>query len=408
MHLSTLLKEMKIRKNQTRTEGLFNPTPLHFIVLVTLIVFGFETHAQKLIDEKATGKTRALYTNLKKISDKGFMFGHQDTDAYGVSWKAVDGRSDVKDICGSYPAVHGWDLGKLGAPQNIDSVNFANMIRWIKQVYKRGGINTISWHVDNPVSKGNTWDKTPAVKDILPGGASHAYYREQLDVLAEFFKKCKTGFTNIPLIFRPYHEHNGDWFWWGKGNCTEEEYKALWRFTVDYLRNEKKIHNLIYAFSPDRSRLNLDDVRASYLYGYPGDEYADMLCLDNYMDVGAKWNTKTREQQQADFARSLQTVSQLATEKNKVAALSETGLEGVTNPDWFTQAILRPIKKENIRIAYLLVWRNANTKHHYAPYPGHPAEKDFREFYNDTLTLFESDIQNMYKANKPLIRNERN
>ena len=108
----------------------------------------------QLVDKNATRETKALYQNLKRISSEGFMFGHQDTDAYGVGWRKQDGRSDVKDVCGSYPAVHGWDVGKsLANPMNIDSVSFDKMLNWIKQTYERGGINAISWHVDNPVTK---------------------------------------------------------------------------------------------------------------------------------------------------------------------------------------------------------------------------------------------------------------
>jgi len=370
-----------------------------FVIFIVspMLVFG------QLVDKKANKETLALYSNLKRISEQGFLFGHQDTDAYGVGWRKQDGRSDVKDVCGSYPAVHGWDVGKsLANPMNIDSVSFDKMLNWIKQIYERGGISTISWHVDNPVTKKDSWDKTSAVKDILPGGREHAELIKQLDLLSSFLNKCKSGSTFIPIIFRPWHEHNGDWFWWGKGNCTEEEYIKLWKFTVEYLRDTKQLHNLIYAWSPDRSRTDLSNFQSSYLYAYPGDAYVDILGLDNYMDVGAKWNKKTLEEQQNNFATSLKAVSTLAAEKNKVAAMTETGMEGITNPEWFTKAILEPIKKNDIKIAYLLVWRNANKTHHYAPYKGHSSEKDFIVFYNDKSTLFESDIQNLYQSNKPL------
>ncbi|HEX5169513.1 MAG TPA: glycosyl hydrolase [Cyclobacteriaceae bacterium] len=359
----------------------------------------------QLIDKKATQEAQALYSNLKRISTQGFLFGHQDTDAYGVGWRHQEARSDVKEVCGSYPAVHGWDVGKsLANPMNIDSVSFDKMLGWIKQTYLRGGVNTVSWHVDNPVTKKDAWDKTPAVKDILPGGKAHAELLRQLDLLAGFLGKCKSGSTYIPIIFRPWHEHNGDWFWWGKGNCTENEYVRLWRFTIEYLRDKKQLHHLIYAWSPDRSRTDLSNFRTSYLYAYPGDGYVDVLGLDNYMDVGARWNKRTLEEQQRDFAESLKGVSTIASEKAKLAAMTETGMEGISNAEWFSKAVLKPIKENDIKIAYLLVWRNANKTHHYAPYKGHSSEKDFIIFYNDKRTLFEDDVQNLYQSNKPLTR----
>jgi mannan endo-1,4-beta-mannosidase len=373
-----------------------------------LVVFGFSAPllGQTLIDKKATPETLALYTNLKKLSQQNLLFGHQDTDAYGTTWKAVSGKSDVKDVAGSYPAVHGWDVAKLGlSAANLDSVNFEKMLGWINATYERGGINTISWHLDNPANKKSAWDTVKAVRHILPGGKAHADYVKELDVLAGFLNRCSSDATKIPIIFRPFHEHNGNWFWWGKGNCTEQEYVQLWKFTIDYLKNKKNLHHLIYAFSPDRSRINLDDAKTSYLYAYPGDDYVDIIGLDNYMDVGVQWNRKSREEQNADLVKILRTVSTLAIEKNKVAALTETGQEGVTNAAWFTEVILHPLKTNpDIKLAYVMVWRNANVKHHYAPYTGHPAAADLVKFYNDPYTLFESDLRNIYKSNKPLTK----
>lgn len=370
------------------------------LALLSVILLAFHADAQELIDKKATKETKALYQNLKQLSSKGILFGHQESDAYGVGWTGQPNQSDVKLVCGSFPAIHGWDLGNEGQERNVDGVKFTEIQNWINETYRRGGINTISWHVDNPVTGADSWNKTPVVKDLLPGGSGHQAYVKQLEHVARFLKNCEG-----PIIFRPFHEHNGDWFWWGKGICTEEEYIGLWRFTVEYLRDTKQLHHLIYAFSPDRSRMNLDEGKQSYLYAYPGDEYVDILGLDNYMDVGVTWNKRSVAEQRNDLVKVLKIVSQLAKEKNKVAALTETGLEGITNPLWFTEVVLQPIKKNpEIQMSYLLVWRNATTKHHYAPYPGHSSVNDFMTFYNDPYTLFEDDIQNIYKSGGPLIK----
>jgi len=374
-------------------------------LLVIFLITVAPARSQTLIDKKATAETKALFSNLIKISEKGIMFGHQETEAYGIDWNAVPGKSDVKDVCGSFPAVHGWDIGREEQTKNVDGVEFVKIRQWIKETYDRGGISAISWHVDNPTSMGNAWDTTKTVRYILPGGKDHEKFVKRLDHVADFLASLKSGSTFIPVIFRPYHEHNGNWFWWGKGNCTEEEYISLWRFTVDYLKNKKNLHHLIYSFSPDRSRLNLDDPKASYLYGYPGDKYVDLLGYDNYMDVGIGWNKKTQQEQLADLVKGLRTVSDLAKEKKKAAALTETGQESLTNPNWFTQTILNPLKENpDIKLSFFMVWRNANTKHHYAPYPGHPSVDDFLVFYKDKFTLFESDIQNFYKSGKPLVK----
>src|SRR5665647_2432709 len=105
-------------------------------------------------DKKATKETINLYHNLKKLLNKGIMFGHQDDLAYGVGWKYIPGKSDVKEVTGDYPAVYGFELGRieLDHPVNIDSVPFDKMRGYIKTVYARGGVITLSWHLDNPLT----------------------------------------------------------------------------------------------------------------------------------------------------------------------------------------------------------------------------------------------------------------
>ena len=66
-------------------------------------------------DPQATPETQALYRNLFRIADEGVMFGHQDDALYGHDWKYEEGRSDVRECCGDYPAVFGWELGVMTA-----------------------------------------------------------------------------------------------------------------------------------------------------------------------------------------------------------------------------------------------------------------------------------------------------
>ena len=379
---------------------------LRYMIIVALTYMPLWIFGQDPIDDHATKKTKSLLTNLHLIAEHGFMFGHQDDQAYGVGWKEEKGRSDVKESAGTFPAVHGWDVGsRLDKDSNLDQVRFANMRKWVKKAYKMGTINTFSWHLDNLTTGGNSWDKTPSVHDLLPGGSKHNEFVEQLDLLAELFDSFNAGFDKIPIIFRPWHEHNGDWFWWGKGNVSEEDYIELFRFTVDYLKNKKDLHHLLYAFSPDRSRLRLDTIpEQNYLWGYPGDDYVDIIGIDNYGDVGRLGGLDSAEQQVQNFVESLKLITKIARDKGKVAALTETGLEGVTRADWFTSIILNPIKQHqsDIAIAWVLVWRNANDTHHYAPYAGHPSVPDFQLFETDSLTYFERDLRNPYKSGKAL------
>ncbi|GJM32822.1 MAG: mannan endo-1,4-beta-mannosidase [Saprospiraceae bacterium] len=348
------------------------------------------------IDINATKATKALYSNLKNLSKKHILFGQQDALAYGVMWKDWHkSRSDVADVCGKQPAVYGWDLSKLGkSPFNIDTVAFDQMQNWIKEAFKMGGINTISWHFDNFINGKSAWDiEGNVVASILPGGENHEAYKAKLDLFVGFVKKLRVGFIfqkEIPIIFRPFHEHTGAWFWWGQPHCTPEEYKALWQFTVSYLRDVKGLHNLLYCYSPD-----IFEDKAHYLECYPGDEWVDILGLDDYHDLSENGTSD-------DLVKRLRLLVELANEKGKVAALTETGQEGITENTWWTQRLLNPIKNDPVAsgIAWILVWRNSRVSHHFGPYPGHTCAPDFIEFSKDPMMLFENQLPKMYRINK--------
>lgn len=348
-----------------------------------------------LSDKKATAETQTLYKNLKKLSKKGFLFGHQDDLAYGVKWKYEDGRSDIKDVAGDYPAVYGWDIAGLenDKPNNIDGVPFAKMKQYITEVNSRGGISTISWHFDNPATGKDAWDHTPnSLKTILPGAENHKKFTSWLDKAATFFLslKDKNG-KNIPILFRPFHELTGGWFWWGKGNCTPEEFKTAWKFTFDYLQ-KKGVHNLIYVYNTSSFGSESD-----FLANYPGDEYADILSFDTYQNNTDSTGQKFISEVQNQF----KILNEINTKKNKLMALAEAGYEAVPDPKWWTGTLLKAV--ENYEVSYVLLWRNHGWQekeqkmHYYAPFSGQVSEKDFVDFYNLDQTIFEKDIPKKLK-----------
>jgi mannan endo-1,4-beta-mannosidase len=143
-------------------------------LLLFLLIAGFRAFSQ--IDQKATRETKALYANLKRMQKQGVLFGHQDGLAYGLNrdstrWMGEENRSDVKAVSGEFPAVIGWDLGKMefDSARNLDGVPFELMKKRIVEHYQRGGINTVSWHPNNPIDPSKTtWDKVDStLKRVL-------------------------------------------------------------------------------------------------------------------------------------------------------------------------------------------------------------------------------------------------
>jgi mannan endo-1,4-beta-mannosidase len=350
---------------------------------------------KKPIDKKATAETKALFRNLHKLSENHTLFGHHNATEYGHGWTGDKDRSDVKSVCGSHPAVIGIDVsGFSGLPKKAIEKNKEDLRINVTDTYKRGGVTTISWHFNNPVSRGGFyWIDTvskPAVKYIIPGGEAHGKYKEILKTIADWAHSIKGPNDElIPVIFRPFHEFDGGWFWWGKPHCTRDEFISMWRFTVTYLRDSLDVHNFLYAFSPD----NKFNTEAEYLERYPGDEYVDMLGVDNYGDMGRDRNAPEIA------AKKLKILADYAERKGKLAAFTETGLESVKNPEWYTGTLLKTMKMHDMKLAYVMVWRN-DTKsptHYYAPFPGHPSVPDFIKFYEDPYTLFEKDLKEIYK-----------
>lgn len=343
------------------------------------------------IDRLATKETVNLYRNLKKLLDKGILFGHQDDLAYGVGWQYEEGRSDIKDVTGDYPAVYGWELGRIeiDSPVNLDSVPFDKMKHFIREGYERGGVITISWHLNNPLTGKTAWDPAPGtVASILPGGDKHALYKTWLNKVADFLGqlKGKNG-EFIPIIFRPFHELNGHWFWWGKAHCTPAEFIALWKFTIAYLRDEKKLHHLLIAFNTDRFKSASD-----YLERYPGNDWTDIVGFDIYQ------RDPVNENFIKEFGQILSTLESIAKEKNKIPALTEFGYFGLPDSTWWTSTFWPTIRAH--RISYALAWRNAGGEPKYfVPYKGEPSAADFVKFYMEAKSLFQKEIaaENIYR-----------
>jgi mannan endo-1,4-beta-mannosidase len=342
---------------------------------------------ERPVDSLLTKETKALWINLRKIRGKGILFGQQDANLSGINWKLTPDSSDIKTLTGTYPAVYGYELAGIGNSVNMDSIPFALIKQRMTEAFDRGGINTVTWHMNNPVTGGNAWDVTPAVGQILPDSSLEGFYKGELRKLGEFFKelKNKEGVL-VPVIFRPFHESNGNWFWWGKGRCNPEEYKQLWVFTVQFLRDSLQVHNILYAYSTD-----IFENEDQYMERYPGDFWVDILGCENYWDF--QWGSSV-----SNGISQLRMLVGMAEKHKKLAALTECGFNGIPVNNWWTQFLLQSVKEDTVarNISYMMVWRNANLKQYYTPFRGQRSALDFIAFEKDSFTLFEKDLPKLY------------
>jgi len=143
----------------------------------------------------------------------------------------------------------------------------------------QGCLVTASWHLNNPWTERDSKDRSNVdLKSLLPGGSYRAKWLGKLDTIAAELQSLQAKRRTI--MWRPFHEMNADWFWWG--NQDPREYKALWIDMYNYFTNTKKLNNLLWLYTP----YNIDAAdRMPYITYYPGDEYVDIVGVDVYDDV---------------------------------------------------------------------------------------------------------------------------
>ncbi|MDG3085301.1 glycosyl hydrolase [Vibrio hannami] len=166
----------------------------------------------QLINPESTEETKALYKNLAKLNGK-VMFGHEDSLAYGAKWWGYnsDGsfNSDIKEVTGSLPAVFGLDIGGigLGNEKNLDEVKFSDYKRYIKEVFRLGGVNTISWHMYSPIDQHHSWVKNSYVKELIPGGKHNTELKSYLDAFVAFNEDLKVTIDGKKYGYLSYFAH---------------------------------------------------------------------------------------------------------------------------------------------------------------------------------------------------------
>ena len=165
------------------------------------------------------------------------------------------------------------NTGKLPAMRGLDFMNndFAGVVKRSKEWDEKGGLVTICWHT-GVYGSGyqESLDEDPDFEKLLPEGTDeYNGMMKSWDKTAKALQQLRDA--GVPVLWRPFHEFDGKWFWWGKGGG--ENFIKLWRLMYDRFTNEYGLDNLIWVLGYS------EKMRDGW---YPGDEYVDIVGSDNY------------------------------------------------------------------------------------------------------------------------------
>lgn len=368
-----------------------------------------------LIDAQATDETKALAAYLIGLQNSNqVLFGHQNSSFRSVRYNGE--ISDIMDITGSEAGLFGIDTLALTGVETSTSTRADALkasVAATKKAYEAGSIITLSCHMPNFANRkvrevggkygydftscdfGESKDLTPCADFVLEGGKYNAAFNAYLDIIVEYAKALEKD--DIPVLFRPFHENSGSWFWWGTSTSVES-YKAMWRYMVAYLK-DKGVHNFLYVYSPNGPFSAKED----YLERFPGDEYVDIIAFDYYDDY-ADVNTYTGDNFFKALDQTCALVAEIAKEKGKIPALSETGIRitgagkdslmvsgnPTTGKDWYNKVIEVAVKND---IPYFLLWANFEKGNFFVPFKhnenyGQEMINEFISSYNNEKSIF--------------------
>lgn len=253
------------------------PLPAYCLALLAPLLMAAET--PKLVTPHASPEAVALYQYLIEVSGKHTLSGQHSVPLTGDTRLPA-----VEKTFGRYPAVFSQDFG-FSAAGTWDGINYRQRI--VDDAIRRAGegfVINLMWHAVRPTEdEPVTFEKSIQGKltddewrEVLtPGTRLHERWKSQVDVIAFFLRQLRDA--RVPVLWRPYHEMNGKWFWWG-GRPGAENFTKLYRLLYDRLVNFHGLNNLIWVYGPNEVRNGV----AEYADFFPGHDVVDALATDVY------------------------------------------------------------------------------------------------------------------------------
>ncbi|HEY1661566.1 MAG TPA: glycosyl hydrolase [Verrucomicrobiae bacterium] len=241
------------------------------ILLVAIVFSGHPAKAEPAANPDANAQAKAIlkyFQGLETLPDKRLVSGQFANFGNGANLMLA---ARIHDQSGHWPAIIGVDYADFRHGITYRAPNAAALAYW-----QQGGLVTVSTHLYNPARTnevGGLRDTDVDLNTLLDTNtATHARWMRELDRIADGLEQLQTN--GVVVLWRPFHEMNGDWFWWdGKDPGT---FKKLWRQMFGYFTQARGLNNLLWVYAP-----NHGSNTTAY---YPGDAYVDIVGLDAYTD----------------------------------------------------------------------------------------------------------------------------
>lgn len=263
-------------------------------------------------NKNASKEVKNVLKYMHEIEGRGIISGqHTQTMEQEELWK-------IQEMTGKLPALCGFELLSYSPNIRLETGDDACVKEVLEnqgtlekawEWVEKGGLLTFTWHWFSPiggVDKSFYTEKTDfdAAKALEPGTEENKALCEDMDVIAGLLKEfCE---KNIPIIWRPFHESEGTWFWWGaKGPETARQ---LYRYMYRYFTEKYELNNLIWVWNSPLAE------------GYVGDEYCDIISMDIY----------SKAHEHGDYNGEYDALKKITAEEKGVA-LAENGV--LLDPD---------------------------------------------------------------------------
>jgi mannan endo-1,4-beta-mannosidase len=246
-------------------------------------LFALSAYGLEPANPAANAKAHAILNylaGLERRPDKRLLSGQFADFGRGANLRLFE---SIQEKTGKWPALMGVDYADFRKGGiTTEGPNKAAIAYW-----NQGGLVTVSAHMYNPANPngGGLRDKgvelaallgaegsASAGKDAGAPGETHQRWMRQLDEMAAGLQELKEA--GVVVLWRPFHEMNGGWFWWGAKDPPS--FIKVWRHMFEYYSKTKKLDNLLWVYGP-----NHGENTAAY---YAGDQYVDIVGLDAYTD----------------------------------------------------------------------------------------------------------------------------